>query len=220
MKRSLVLGIVFVATAAIANQQKLSFSPHFAVGQKDIYKVHMDMTSPQAMTMDMTMTQEVTKVDSDGGADLKVTVGETAVKIGDRTINIPTGRQPAQTMHVDKLGVPTKGGNGRDLVGPSQMGFAGLGQELTVGQEVKFDKTTASGGTIKGSSTLVAISDGVAQVKVVADTTDPKSPGVGHLEGTYYINATTSKLVKAETTMSNVGVQGSSMKMLITRQDG
>ena len=115
------LAIIFALTCALAVAQQDSFviARKWAVGQKENYRMTMNMEGAMSMSLHMTMSNEVKKVYENGDADIDMQVGEMTMKMGDQEHKMPQGNQKPTTVKYNKFGNPVssagQGGMGGNM---------------------------------------------------------------------------------------------------------
>lgn len=189
-------------------QDTIKIEYQWKEGDSDTYQYKMSaVTAMGDFVMGMKVAQKVTKVYENGDADVLFSSSETKITVNGQ--EMPGGPQGARsyTIRFNKQGVP---------VGETQQGgnFAGMfryirilsDKPLKVGESINVDYTNPQNtkNTVKGTITLESIEKGMGKFISKFDITTPQTEKPLKLVMTSWIDVATSKLEKAEGTISNL----------------
>jgi len=225
MKAKAILLTLGLVAAVFGAQQATTLQRTYKEGEKDSYKMHMDMTmSVGDANVSMVMNQTVKKVYDNGDADLETAFDDFHVMFGGN--EVPAPAPPATTERVNKFGLPVEA---KKAEGMGRMQFLRLnsafaGKPLVVGQVITLDQADPKDpkSKVTGTAKVDSIENGIATItsdmnvfSAAADT-----PMKVHMVGTF--DTLSSKPVKMEGTATDVvSPQGAppitSMKFTIER---
>lgn len=218
--RALFISFVLTAAAFAVVQDEVKFNRTFKSGEKDKYTFRVQGKMPMGeMDITMSMLQEILKVHENGDADQKTTIADVKLLMNgsDMTQMVPPGAfgQPV-TVRISKNGMPV------DKKAAAQ-GPAGMGQLMSIGNSIAFDKPMKVGQTIPinqtdpkdpkskvtGSMTLESITDGVAKIlSTVEITTAQTTSKPMKIVSTSWIEVASAKPNKVEGTLTGMPEQG------------
>ena len=198
-----------MAAAAFAAQDAIKFVRTYKEGDKDSYKLSMQM-SMQGGSADMTMkmTSLVKKVYENGDADIESSVSDMKITFNGQTMSPPA--QPPTTTKVNKSGMPVAGSTarGRGMSGDFLRYATFLGEKgIKVGETIDIDQaeTADSKTRIKGTLKLESLEEGVAKLIGKFDIWTPEAGDKPmKVASTSWVDVSTAKPNKVEGTISNV----------------
>lgn len=177
MRTTTFLIVVAGAATALAAQDVIHLTHHFKLDDKDTYKMHTAVSVPQGdVTVDVTLTQKVIKVDPDGGADMQTDPPDVHVNLNGTDIT-PTIPDKPVIVHLDASGMPTKleGANGEQRFQFSKYANLVYNRDLKVGQVVPIDVDDKQLGHATGTVKLDEVSNGEAKLKTDLTVLMPKA---------------------------------------------
>lgn len=212
MKKIIVFLAVCTTLTANAAQDTIKLEHQWKEGDSDTYKYKMSaVTAMGDFVMEMKVAQKVSKVYENGDADILFTTSETKITVNGQ--EMPGGPQAARsyTVRFNKQGVPVsetqQGGN-----------FAGMfrylriisDKPLKVGESINVDYTNPQNAknTVKGTITLESIEKGMAKFVSKFDIMTAQTEKPFKLVMSSWVDTVTSRLEKAEGTISNLPSSG------------
>src|SRR2546429_185820 len=108
MKAKLVLFTTLLAAGAMAHQGTFQILHTYKEGEKDTYKMNMDVTlgSMGDATVSMTLTQTIKKVYDNGDADIESKMADMHVLLGGNEVPNAGADTPPSTQRFNKYGAP------------------------------------------------------------------------------------------------------------------
>lgn len=190
-----ILSVAHLAFGAV--DQSFTYAPSLKLGDKDTYVYHEETRTPLRVTIDLTLSQEVTKLEGDGSGELTVTMKRMAINANGKLKIVPANKLMPQSVRFSSDGSASDPSQ-QNPVGSILASLAFLRREMTVGVQFPFDQTNRDKSELKGTAVLAGIHRGVAQITVSADGTGATGASEGHIEAVYDISVDNSKLLKAE----------------------
>lgn len=218
--RFLVLGALLAAFAVA--QQAYRFERKYVQGEKDVYDFKLSFEIPQgSVNLSMAQTATVTKVHENGDADIETESRGLKALLNGQEMPIPGAQANSKTTtRFTKYGAPVSSG-APGAAGPRRgMGqniafaqFAAMTGEkpITVGETVQIDYVDPNDPkiTAKGPVKLESVDAGIARlVSNLAITNSQTTVKPMKLTGTILVETATSKLKRAEGTVSDIPSRG------------
>ena len=214
MKTKLMFCTLAMVTLAFAAQESIKLERKYKEGEKDVYKIAMQMNMGGDVNVTLKTTQTVKKVFENGDADIESASSDLKVNFNNQEMSPPA--QPPSVARYNKNGMPigVKANKGRGQMNMSFMryAFAFTDKAFKVGETIPIDFTDPANakdkvtGTVKVDSLENGVAKFIANLDIRNEDTGDKPMKVAI---TSWVDVASSKPNKVTGTVSNItGPQG------------
>ena len=227
MKTKLMFSALVLVTLAFAAQESIKLERKYKEGEKDVYKMAMQMNMGGDVNVALKSTQTVKKVYDNGDADIELASSDLKVNFNNQEMSPPV--QPPSIVRFNKSGMPigmksSKGSRGQMNMSFLRYAFAFVDKPFKVGETIPMDFTDPDNPKAKVSGTVKveSLENGVA--KFITNL-DVRNEDTGDkpmkLAFTSWAEVSTAKLNKITGTVSNLppmqGMQIEAIQLTIER---